>query len=538
MEVRRMGSYLNPGNKGFQESLNSAIYIDKTGFIEKMNAVLNTRQKFICVSRPRRFGKSMTADMLSAYYGRSEDSADLFDDLMISRTETYRKHLNQYDVVKINMQDFLSAANEMDEMLRLLQKRVLADLKYAYPEYVDGDNLSFAMQDIFAYTCRPFVILIDEWDCLFREYQEDKDSQKKYLDFLRAWLKDKDYVALAYMTGILPIKKYGSHSALNMFAEYSMTDSGDLAEYFGFTEIEVRELCARYEMSFEETKAWYDGYRLVTHTKDGDLCRYMYNPKSVVEAMLRHRFGTYWNRTETYEALKVYIQMDMDGLKDAVVRMLAREEIQINTGTFENDMTTFASKDDVLTLLVHLGYLTYDSRKEAVAIPNKEVSQEYVNAISTMDWHEVIRSVEASRKLLESLWEMDSEAVAKGIDRAHKEISILEYNDENSLSCTINLAFYFAREYYTIIRELPSGKGFADICLIPRKVHMDKPAVVIELKWDKAVAGAIAQIKDKNYVDALKDYEGSLLLAGISYDRKMKTHSCVIEAVEKIETRG
>ena len=259
----------------------------------------------------------------------------------------------------------------------------------------------------------------------------------------------------------------------------------------------------------------------------------MYNPKSVVEAMLRHRFGTYWNRTETYEALKIYIQMDMDGLKDAVVRMLAREEIQINTGTFENDMTTFASKDDVLTLLVHLGYLTYDSREEAVAIPNKEVSQEYVNAISTMDWHEVIRSVEASRKLLESLLEMDSEAVAEGIDRAHKEISILKYNDENSLSCTINLAFYFAREYYTIIRELPSGRGFADICLIPRKVHMDKPAVVIELKWDKAAAGAIAQIKDKNYVDALKDYEGSLLLAGISYDRKTKTHSCVIEAVEK-----
>ncbi len=535
-----MGSYLNPGNKGFQESLNSAIYVDKTGFIEKMNAVLNTRQKFICVSRPRRFGKSMTADMLSAYYGRSEDSADLFDDLMISRTETYRKHLNQYDVVKINMQEFLSATHHMDEMLSMLSRYLIFDLIEYFAEirFRDEQNLIQVMKDIFAKTKRPFVILIDEWDCLFREYQEDKDSQKKYLDFLRAWLKDKDYVALAYMTGILPIKKYGSHSALNMFTEYSMTDSGDLAEYFGFTEIEVRELCARYEMSFEETKAWYDGYRLVTHTKDGDLCRYMYNPKSVVEAMLRHKFGTYWNRTETYEALKIYIQMDMDGLKDAVVRMLAREEIQINTGTFENDMTTFASKDDVLTLLVHLGYLTYDSRKEAVAIPNKEVSQEYVNAISTMDWHEVIRSVEASRKLLESLLEMDSEAVAEGIDRAHKEISILEYNDENSLSCTINLAFYFAREYYTIIRELPSGRGFADICLIPRKVHMDKPAVVIELKWDKAAAGAIAQIKDKNYVDALKDYEGSLLLAGISYDRKTKTHSCVIEKIEKNATRG
>ncbi len=406
-----MGSYLNPGNKGFQESLNSAIYVDKTGFIEKMNAVLDTQQKFICVSRPRRFGKSVAANMLAAYYNRCEDSSGLFENLIVSQTELYNKHLNQYDVIKINMQDFLSAANGMDEMLRLIQKRVMSDLKRAYPEYIDGDNLAFAMQDIFACTNRPFVILIDEWDCLFREYQQERDAQKKYLDFLRAWLKDKDYVALAYMTGILPIKKYGSHSALNMFTEYSMTDPGDLAEYFGFTENEVKVLCAKYEMSFEETRAWYDGYRLVTHTKDGDVCHFMYNPKSVVEAMLRHKFGTYWNRTETYEALKVYIQMDMDGLKDAVVRMLAREEIHINTGTFENDMTTFASKDDVLTLLVHLGYLTYDSTEETVAIPNKEVSQEYVNAISTMDWHEVIRSVQESRRLLTALWEMDSQAV-------------------------------------------------------------------------------------------------------------------------------
>lgn len=528
-----MGSYLNPGNKGFQESLNSAIYVDKTGFIEAMNAVLNTQQKFVCVSRPRRFGKSVAANMLAAYYNQDEDSAELFENLKISRSKSYRRHLNQYDVIKINMQDFLSMTNSMDEMLSMLCKYIIFDLADYFKEihFRDEGNLIQVMKDIFAKTKRPFVVLIDEWDCLFREYQQNKDAQKKYLDFLRAWLKDKDYVALAYMTGILPIKKYGSHSALNMFTEYSMTDPGDLAEYFGFTENEVKVLCAKYEMSFEETRAWYDGYRLVTHTKDGDVCHFMYNPKSVVEAMLRHKFGTYWNRTETYEALKVYIQMDMDGLKDAVVRMLAREEIHINTGTFENDMTTFASKDDVLTLLVHLGYLTYDSTEETVAIPNKEVSQEYVNAISTMDWHEVIRSVQESRRLLTALWEMDSQAVAEGINRAHKEISVLEYNDENSLSCTINLAFYFAREYYTIIREMPGGKGFADICLIPRKMHMDKPAVVIELKWDKDAAGAIAQIKDKNYVDALKDYEGNLLLAGISHDKKSKTHTCIIEKV-------
>ena len=303
----------------------------------------------------------------------------------------------------------------------------------------------------------------------FREYKEDKEAQEIYLDFLRDMLKDKPCIHLAYMTGILPIKKYGTHSALNMFDEFSMIDPGPMAEYVGFTEEEVDALCQEYGMSFEETKAWYNGYGLWTHSREGDQFYSMYSPKSVVEAMLRHKFGTYWNQTETYEALKVYIQMNMDGLKDSVVEMLAGGSVRINTGTFSNDMTTFATKDDVLTLLVHLGYLTYDSLKEEVSIPNKEVSKEYVNAISTMDWKEVITSVEASRKLLNSLWDMDEETVAEGIDKAHREISILQYNDENSLSCTINLAFYFAREYYTIVRELPTGKGFADICFIPRK---------------------------------------------------------------------
>ncbi len=530
-----MGSYLNPGSKGFRESLNSAIYVDKTALIEKTNAVLDTRQKFLCVSRPRRFGKSMSADMLSAYYDREEDTSALFDRLLAGRAESYKQHLNQYDVLKINMQEFLSMTKNVEDMLERLCRYLIFDLTEHFREirFRDEENLIQVMKDIFNKTKRPFVILIDEWDCLFREYQQDQDAQKQYLDFLRAWLKDQDYIALAYMTGILPVKKYGSHSALNMFTEYSMTDPGDLAEFFGFTEGEVQELCLEYGMSFEETKAWYDGYQLITHTKDGDICRSMYSPKSVVEAMLRHKFGTYWNQTETYEALKIYIQMDMDGLKEAVVRMLARERIPVNTGTFSNDMTTFAGKDDVLTLLVHLGYLAYDSIQESVAIPNKEVSQEYVNAISTMDWHEVIRSVEASGKLLEALWAMDSKAVAEGIDRAHEEISILQYNDENSLSCTINLAFYFAREYYTIIRELPSGKGFADICLIPRRMHLDKPAAVIELKWDKTASGAIAQIKEKNYVNAVKDYRGNLLLAAVNYDKKTKKHTCLIEKVLK-----
>ena len=530
-----MGSYLNPGNFSFRGSLRSQIYVDKSKLIAKTNEALCTEQKYICVSRPRRFGKSMAANMLAAYYDRGEGTEELFRNLAISQDKSYKENLNQYDVIKINMQEFLSMSETMEEMLGMLKNYLVSDFEETYPEvrFRDKKNLIQVMKDVFSYTRCPFVILIDEWDCLFREYKQDKEAQKKYLDFLRVWLKDKDYVAMAYMTGILPIKKYGSHSALNMFTEYSMTDPGNLAEYFGFTEQEVYELCEKYGMSFEEAKVWYDGYHLLVHQKEKEKCYSMYSPKSVVEAMLRHRFGTYWNQTETYEALKIYIQMDMDGLKESVVRMLAGESVAINIGTFSNDMTTFATKDDILTLLVHLGYLTYNVTDGTVSIPNKEVSREYINAITTMNWRGVAESVEDSRRLLEALWELDEEAVAAGIERAHDEISILQYNDENSLSCTINLAFYFAREYYTIVREMPAGKGFADICMTPRKEHLDKPAVIIELKWDRSIVGALEQIKEKNYVSALRKYQGKILLVGINYNKKSKKHECGIEVMEK-----
>lgn len=311
--------------------------------------------------------------------------------LKISKIDSYKIHLNAYDVIKLNMQEFLSMTHCVEDMLAMLQSYLIFDLTDHFKgiRFRDQHNLIQVMKDIYSQTNHSFVILIDEWDCLFREYQQDHTAQKKYLDFLRVWLKDKDYVALAYMTGILPIKKYGSHSALNMFTEYSMTDPGDLSEYFGFTEQEVYALCQQYKMNFDEAKLWYDGYQLTVHRISHDECFSMYSPKSVVEAMMRHKFGTYWNQTETYEALKIYIQMDMDGLKDTVIRMLAGDSVPINIGTFSNDMTTFSTKDDVLTLLVHLGYLTYNNVDGTVHIPNKEVSQEYLNAISTMNWHEV-----------------------------------------------------------------------------------------------------------------------------------------------------
>ena len=379
-----MGIFLNPGSDAFLESLNSQIYVDKSGLISYTNQVLGTKQKFICISRPRRFGKSMAAEMLAAYYGADMDSEELFRNLEISKDGSFHKYLNQYDVLFLNMQSFLSRAGQTLTLIDYIQKMVLEDFAAAYPGIVrpDETHLSVALERIYSIRKKGFVFIIDEWDCLFREKKNDTETQTQYLDFLRDLLKDKTYVKLAYMTGILPIKKYGTHSALNMFDEFSMTNPKQLAEYVGFTEDEVKSLCQKYDMDFEETRRWYDGYRF---RRAG----HVYSPKSVVDAMRNEVFDSYWTQTETYEALKVYIDLNFDGLKDAVVQMLGGGRCQIDTGTFQNDMTTFHNRDDALTLLIHLGYLAYDMDSQEVFIPNEEVRAEFARAVKASGWEEV-----------------------------------------------------------------------------------------------------------------------------------------------------
>ncbi|MCD8099729.1 MAG: AAA family ATPase [Oscillospiraceae bacterium] len=529
-----MGSYLNPGSINFQNCLDSEIYIDKSQLIAFTNRKKNTLQKYICVSRPRRFGKSMAADMLAAYYGCGEDTRELFANLKIAQDKSFSDNLNRYYVIKVDMQSFMSKTTSVGEMLERLTKFIVMDLKRLYPTDIfrDPEDLPESLSDVFQESGRQFVILIDEWDCVMRRYHSEQEK-KEYLDFLRNLMKDKPYVALAYMTGILPIKKYGEHSTLNMFYEYSMIDSAEISDCFGFTDDEVAELCERYNMNLDTAKEWYDGYRLISEAGGVRREYSIYSPKSISESMLRHRYDAYWNQTETYEALKVYIEMNMDGLKDAIVEMLAGASVEIDTGVFHNDMFELHSRDEVLTLLVHLGYLAYNQDNATVSIPNKEVSNEFVRSVRQISsWGEVARSIQNSKSLLQAVWDMDGAAVAAGIETAHQEVSILQYNNENSLSCTIGLAFYYAREYYNMVREMPTGKGFADICFVPRPNHLDKPAIVAELKWDKSIEAAISQIKEKNYPDCLSDYSGKLLLVGINYNREAKTHECAVEAVE------
>ncbi len=524
-----MGIYLNPGNISFAKTIRSEIYVDKTGLIACTNEYLNTRDHYLCVSRPRRFGKSMTLEMLAAYYSCGCDSRELFAGFKIAQHKDFEKHLNQYDVIYLNMQQFLIRAKKQ-EVTQYLEQAVLEELREVYGNWFSAQitDLATALEKIFVKTEKQFIFLIDEWDCVMRERQESEAMQKQYLDFLRDLLKDQPYVALAYVTGILPVKKYGQHSALNMFWEYSMTNQKMLEEYTGFTEEEVKALCERYDMDFEEISSWYDGYRFKNY-------KHIYNPKSVVEAMTCRDCSNYWTSTETYEALKIYMEMDFDGLRAEIVQMLGGGRVRVNTRSFQNDMRNFNTKDDVLTLLIHLGYLGYDSNEKEAFIPNKEIIEEFENAMSVGGWPNVMNVLKASEKLLEDTLRGDAESVAKELDKAHSEVaSILTYNDENSLGCAIGLAYYSARKDYKLIRELPAGKGYADIAFLPLP-HTNKPAMVVELKYDRSVSAAIQQIKDRQYMQALEGYTGEILLVGVNYNKANpdKPHSCVIERVGK-----
>lgn len=408
-----------------------------------------------------------------------------------------------------------------------IQEEIIKELKEEYGNcfQVDSYGLPNVLKQIFTHTKKGFIFIIDEWDCPFRIAKENTSIQKNYLDFLRGLFKGQNYVELAYMIGILPIKKYGEHSALNIFDEYSMIDPAELADFFGFTEEEAFHLCTQKNIDFTMLRNWYDGYLL-----NG---QHIYNPKSVADAIRRKKFKSYWTGTETYEALKFYIDMNFDGLKEAIAIMLGNGRCKINTRKFQNDMTTLTSKDDVLTLLVHLGYLTFDESTEEVFIPNQEIANEFLNAADDSNWDSIIQALQRSEELLKSTWKLDGKAVASGIAAIHNETaSILKYNDENSLTCTVLMAFYSAKAYYLHpIMELPSGKGFADIVYLPKR-NSNYPALIIELKWNQSASGAIAQIQEKNYASWIENYTGDILLVGINYN-KQKEHECIIEQHKK-----
>ncbi len=550
-----MGQYLNPGNTAYEEAVNSQIFIDKSEIILFLNSITRTNQKYVSVSRPRRFGKTMAADMVCAYYDRSVDNRELFGKLKLASDDQdenkakWDKYLGKFDVIRIVMTKFFNGKNSADESLDKMQRIISREIIKAYPDvdYFDESDLVQTIDDAYSDNENQVVFVIDEWDAVFRECKEDKEGQIHYLDFLRDMLKDKDYIALAYMTGILPIKKYGKHSALNMFTEYSMTYPKQFAPYTGFTVEEVSDLCNKYGMDYHEVENWYDGYEVsdiipIDKREEYRQGKYeghkvsIYSPLSVVEAMVNGEIKNYWNKTESYEALAEYIKKDYDGLKEVVTLLMDGARVTVDTATYQNDMTTFTCRDDVLSLLIHLGYLGYDDGTSEVYIPNREILEEFKASTKGTEWVDSFKSFEISQELLSATLERNATKVAELLEQAHDCAGNKTYNDEAALSYAIQYAYYAAQKYYTTILELDTGKGYADIVYIPSPKHPEKPAMVIELKYNKDAETALSQIKKQNYPARLEHYKGNILLVGIDYDKdvsntsgEFKRHKCVIE---------
>ena len=521
-----MGTYINIGNTGFQRARNCE-YVDKSGLIAVVNKTLFTERGFSCVTRSRRFGKSMAAKMLCAYYDQSCDSRSLFADLKIAQDASFEKHLNKYPVIFLDLSDFVTRFKD-ERIIKQMDERIKEDVHEAYPDVPqrDGDDLMDYLFRIATAKKQQFIFIIDEWDAICREFEPGTKAMDAYLDWLRRMFKGgltMQVFAGVYMTGILPVKKFKMQSAMNIL-EYSMVEPRNMGQFFGFAKDEVRMLAANHGMDFDELEKWYDGYQIGNEVS-------MFNPNSVIQAVDIGRCRSFWASTGAYDAISNYIQMNYEGLKDDIINMLGGGRCKVNPTKFQNDMSVIHSKDDVLTLLIHLGYLSYNWRKDECWIPNREVAGEMVNAVETSNWKHVVDALEKSEQLLQATLDGDCDAVARGVDAAHDaNTSILSYNNENSLACVLSIAYYYAKNDYVMHRELASGKGFADIVLLPRK-NVDSPAIILELKVNKDADTAISQIHRRQYPEKVRDYANHLLLVGINYDKDTKQHTRQIERI-------
>ena len=537
-----MGVYLNPGNSGFVEILQS-YYVDKTGLISLLNSTIGTKKKLTCISRPRRFGKSYAAQMLCAYYDKTCDSHELFNGFKIAKDASYETNINQYHVIDLDVTSFISEARKEGVSLQKVPARISAAIRNDVEAQYTGLDTGFTLNDtlisLVRKTGKKIVFIIDEWDSMIRETSGDSEAQSRYLNLLRGWFKNNNFtpevVAAAYITGILPIKKDASQSAISDFIEYSVLDPGEFAGYVGFTDDEVKRICEEKNKDFKKMKAWYDGYTIGEKQS-------IYNPYSVMHAAGTGKYKSYWKKTSAAETLMTYIDMDQDDLQDTIARLIAGESVIVDTDSFENDVETFTCKDDVLTLLTHLGFLTYEEEPDSydddsvvglVRIPNEEVRTEFDKILRKSKHKSLIELVKKSDQLLKDTLEGNSDAVAKAIADVHdSEYAPTYYSNEQSLRYVVKMAYISCVDQYAKVEELPSGHGIADVVFLPKR-RSTLPAMIVELKWNKDAEGAVKQIKEKNYPKLLENYGGEIVLVGVNYDEKEKNHECRIEKYKK-----
>lgn len=532
-----MGIYLNPSNENFKDILTREIYVDKTMMLSVLNNYMATDNKYICVSRPRRFGKTFANNMIAAYYSKGCDSRELFSKLKFYNDESFEKNLNKFNVIKLDINSEYRNATDKEYLIADITEIVRSEFIQQFPDisFSERDSIARCIMKVYAKTAEKFVIILDEYDVLIRENVSDS-LFTQYLDLLNGLFKSdtvRPAIALAYLTGILPIVRDKVQSKLNNFEEYSILSASELTEFVGFTDNEVYTLCNKYNIDFEECKKWYDGYHLSFIDDRKKKYYEVYNPESVVKTMRNMSFGNYWSKTSSYEVISDRLKANFQGLKDDVVKMISGEKIDVDVGMYKNTMKDFVSKNDIYTYLMHLGYLSYDEEEKQCSIPNKEVRDEWFRAISIDDDYAVTNKIiQASKELLSETLNGNAEVVAASLDESHIHVtSNRSYNNEYALQSAIYLSFIYALNKYTVVREMTTGKGFADVVYIPYK--NDVPAMIIELKRNGSTETAMNQIKEKKYFASLEHYKGNLLFVGINYDEKTKKHECKIERLEK-----
>ena len=522
-----MAIYLNQCNGKFRKYLKNRIFVDKSLIIKETNDAFGSEESYMCVTRPRRFGKTLALSMLNAYYSKGCDSRELFKDLKISKDPSFESHLNKHNVIWVDMAEVYTYLDDKDDFLEKLNAEVVHELAKNYGDLdFSGLKLGEVIRLINSERGETFIFLIDEWDVIYREQEHNRELCDSYTEFLRSLFKSSRSSScydLVYMTGILPIRRYSTQSTLNMFTECNMLEPGGLSPFFGFTEEETKSLCERYGRDFGEIKSWYDGYRL-----DG---MEIYNPKSVVEAVESGKCKDYWTRTSSIEAVTDYMNYDRGALKATIARLLSGESQPLDADLFRNDLTMVNSADAALTVLIHLGYLGYDPDTSSCYVPNREIAEELVRATREIKWGSIYDPISNSEKLLKDTLSGNTGAIDEAFDRNHRELaSPFSKNDESVPSIVAIVSYYRAKAHYSVRKEETSMNGRSDISFFPKEAGY--PPFIVELKAGHSPEEAIEQIKSKRYWEAWDGYKGNVLLVGINYDEKTLKHASKAEWID------
>ncbi|MDD7205188.1 MAG: AAA family ATPase [Lachnospiraceae bacterium] len=541
-----MGTYLNsitPYTLYKSESL-SPYFVDKTLMLRELFPYVSAGNRHICITRPRRFGKTIMANMISSFFQKASDSSDVFDSLAISQVDDYRRYKNQYNVIRIDFSKMPRNCDSYTQYIERIEALLIEDVKEAYPQVKinEADAVGDILESVFVQCGEKFIFVLDEWDFIFHRDFINEIDKEKYVAFLSNLLKDRPYVVLSYMTGILPIAKYSSGSELNMFAEFTMVNSPMFGEYFGFTDDEVDDLYRRYIVECDRQhkeksvtrkglRDWYNGY----YTKSGER---VYNPRSVVFALQFNNLANYWTSSGPYDEIYYYIRNNISDVRDDLALMISGESVTAKIQEYAATSMNLSTRDEIYSAMVVYGFLSYLNGK--VCIPNRELMEKFDELlVKNESLGYVYRLAKESEKMLKATLAGDTLTMERILEFAHNtEVPLLSYNHETELSAIVNLVYLAARDSYRVEREDKAGTGYVDFIFYPYDTTAD--CIILELKVDHTPDEAIAQIIDKKYalkfmpkLAGQKIYTGRILAVGIGYWKESKKHSCKVEEISK-----